>query len=103
MQNAVRRGELENVRLFVELDAASVSEVDEKDDGRTPLLAAAHHGHAPIVALLLDAHASTAEVDALGRTALVEAASQNHVDVVRLLIERNAGQFCGTMLRSDGL
>ncbi|MGE0711747.1 MAG: ankyrin repeat domain-containing protein [Planctomycetota bacterium] len=56
----------------------------------TPLLAAAHGGHAPVVQALLAAKAHLDLTSTQGRTALSQAADQGHLAVVQLLLQAKA-------------
>lgn len=80
-------------------DEARVSELlaegappdsEESKNGHRPLHQAAEAGHAPIVALLLDAGADLEAQDGIGMTALMRAAAAAEVDAGRRLLEAGA-------------
>jgi ankyrin repeat protein len=60
------------------------------DDGVTPLIAAAQHGHAAVVMALLEAGAAIDKADNDGRTSLFAAAQHEHEAVVLALLEAGA-------------
>ncbi|MDY7226334.1 ankyrin repeat domain-containing protein [Hyalangium rubrum] len=75
------------------------------DQGRTPLMVAAQHGHADIARALLAAGAEPILTDAMGETALMIAAAHGHAGVCKLLMphasddERDLAQ---RLLRDSG-
>jgi hypothetical protein len=79
-----------------------------KDGIKTPLMAAAEHGHLEVVKVLLDRGARPGQADGTGATALHYAARSGSGEVVDLLLARgvdiNAGanRDSGTPLHSAG-
>jgi ankyrin repeat protein len=81
---AVRSGEINLVRPFLDLD--STLELHEKDDnGKTALHIAAEHGYDKIIIKLLDANAPTQSLDRERRTPLMCAEEKKHSGAVQLL------------------
>lgn len=65
-------------------------EIDSRDqDGMTPLMLAASHGHEEVSRLLLIANADPFLKDEEGRAALYHAASKGHVATMRILLKTN--------------
>jgi ankyrin repeat protein len=60
------------------------------DQGHTPLMRAAEHGHVEMVKLLLDNGAVINRPDQLGKSALIWAAEGGDADVIDTLIQRGA-------------
>ena len=60
------------------------------DDSHTPLQLAAVHGHAKVVAKLLEYGASPKYADEAGETPLHSASQAGHLDVARVLLEHGA-------------
>jgi len=61
-----------------------------RNDGATPFLQAALHGHLPIVQYLVDLRVDINEGDSSGDTAVMHAAGGGHLDVVKWLVENKA-------------
>ena len=81
------------------------AEVDARDSrGSTALIAAATHGHAEVVQLLLDAGAKVNAATERGLTAIMQAAMKGQVEAVKVLLAAGAevnaaGNFeCNTAL-----
>jgi ankyrin repeat protein len=76
------RGSLAFTRACI----AAGAKVDARDGGRkTPMMTAAHFGHANVVRLLLKAGANPRTRDRFGRTACEIAADSDEPEIVELL------------------
>ncbi len=82
------RGDKGITTLF--LQAGMGPDAYRKNDGFTPLHAAAAYGRAPIVRLLLDQGADINARDKDGQTALMKAVGNSHANVVTVLLQRGA-------------
>jgi hypothetical protein len=82
------RGEKEITALFIEAGMAPDSY--RKNDGFTPLHAAAAYGRASIVRQLLDKGADINARDKDGQTAIMKAVWNSHADVVAILLQKGA-------------
>ena len=71
-------GQADVLASLLQEDSERIERVDEA--GATPLQAAATHGRANCVQLLLKAHASVNATDRAGFTPLIAAAGQGRVD-----------------------
>ncbi|TYZ67121.1 hypothetical protein PybrP1_005378 [[Pythium] brassicae (nom. inval.)] len=85
---AAQEGHLDVVEALVAHQEAAMDIPEESGD--TALSVAALHGHAAIVALLLDAGVSVESMNTAGRTPLHQAAASDSADVVQALLERGA-------------
>ena len=82
-------GDLEGIKREVEAGGVSIESVD--DDGSTALAAAAHRGHASVVAYLLKAGANPdATEKRFGWSPLIAAAYGGHAHAVEALLEWSA-------------
>ncbi len=86
IHDATEDGDLAEVQAM--LDAGV--KVDVKDDGWTPLMVAAFHGHKDIAELLIANGANVNAKDAAGRTPLYIAAMESHMETVELLVAKGA-------------
>ncbi|KAI9862356.1 MAG: hypothetical protein M1813_004832 [Trichoglossum hirsutum] len=78
------------VNLLIAKNGVDGVEIDSQDnDGRTPLLWAAHQGHYGVVKLLLECKADVNVEDRYGWTGLLRAVDGGHETIVRLLLEQN--------------
>jgi hypothetical protein len=84
---ATARGDLWRVKWLVE-NGANVNWRDE--EGYTPMIWAAQHGHAPIVEYLTSRFASVNPTDRAGYTPLMWAAQEGHVATVEALLKKGA-------------
>jgi len=86
--NAVRNGNLEKVRHFLDIGV----EVDsiERDSGWTALMSAASCGRKEVVELLIDRGAKIDACDDYGVTVLMKATSQCCTETVIVLINKGA-------------
>lgn len=82
------RGEKDITALFI--DAGMPPDSYRKNDGFTPLHAAAAYGRISIVRQLIDKGADVNARDKEGQTALMKAVWNSHADVVGVLIQRGA-------------
>lgn len=85
---AALAGHYEAVQVLVQAEADL--EMKTADDGLTPLLAAAYHGRAQVVKVLLDSGAMIDGRNAEGSTALYLASSRGHTGVAEILIGSGA-------------
>lgn len=76
---------MEEAVLFLLQHGASV-EGSLTQSGETPLIVASSHGHARVVALLLEYNANVNAVDCIMRSALYVACEHGHVEVVNELL-----------------
>jgi ankyrin repeat protein len=87
--NAAYTGDEENMQKL--LSSGVDPEMKSKEDGWTPLIAAASEGHQAVVKLLLgNTRLGIESADNRGETALFLAAENGHTEVVRLLLEKGA-------------
>ena len=86
LHQAVRRGDLAAVQALL----AKGTEVDERDNGETPLIVAAHTRYEDIVQVLLDAGSTVNAENPHGGTALMAAASRGNPDIVQSLLAAGA-------------
>ena len=82
------RGEKGITTLFIQ--AGMPPDTYRKNDGFTPLHAAAAYGKPAIARLLLDQGADVNARDKAGQTALMKAVWNSHADVVNVLLQRGA-------------
>lgn len=82
------RGEKDITALFIESGMSPDSY--RKNDGFTPLHAAAAYGRASVVRQLLDKGADVNARDKEGQTALMKAVWNSHADVVSALLQKGA-------------
>ncbi len=82
------RGEKDTTVLFIE--AGMSPDSYRKNDGFTPLHAAAAYGRASVVRQLLDKGADINARDKEGQTALMKAVSNSHANVVSALLQNGA-------------
>lgn len=82
------RGEKDITVLFIE--AGMPPDSYRKNDGFTPLHAAAAYGRTAVVKQLLDKGADVNVRDKEGQTALMKAVWNNHADVVAVLLQKGA-------------
>jgi Ankyrin repeats (3 copies)/Ankyrin repeat len=87
IHDAARRGDLVEAKALLK---ESPDLVFSKEDGQTPLLMAAAHGHKDVAELLLSDRAVVNEVDKGGRTSLHLAAAGGYEDVAELLLAHHA-------------
>ena len=85
LHQAVGRGDLATVQALL----ARGAEVDERDNGETALIVAAHTRY-DIVQVLLDAGSNVNAENLYGRTALMAAASRGNRDIVQSLLAAGA-------------
>jgi len=84
---AIRRGRLDMVQLFLELDA----DVNHKDSkGDTPLILAAEYGFEVLICQLLVMGAEVNALNNLGKSALITACNAERRDIALMLV-----QACG--------
>lgn len=84
---AVKNGDLDQVRTFVEKDKSVVS----KDvNGRFPLIVASDYGQTEIIDLLISKGADVNTSDKYGITPLLSAIYEGHTDSVKLLLQKGA-------------
>lgn len=86
LTTAVSKGDLEIVRLLLELGA----DPNVRETVTPPLIAAAASGSRELVTTLLDAGAEVDVRDEDGSTPLMIAAACGHVDIIRELLHRGA-------------
>jgi ankyrin repeat protein len=87
LTHAAKRGQTDDVWLL--LTRTNV-ELNDEQDGQTPLSWAAQNGHEVIVKLLLKRDAAIEVKDKNSQTALFWAAKNGHSTVVTLLLEKGA-------------
>lgn len=86
---AAESGDLEMVQLLLARQAS----FGINGSGRTPLMAAVHHGHEAVARLLIERGEDPSERDYQGKTSLMVAAEDKNEAMVRLLIENGADVF----------
>jgi ankyrin repeat protein len=86
---AVHGGHVEEVASLLDADP-QLLEAREDEEGDTPLVVAAEHGHAGVISLLLERGADVNASDIMGYTALQYTAEQGHEEVVSILLSRGA-------------
>ena len=86
LHQAVGRGDLSTVQALL----AKGTDVDERDNGETPLIVAAHTRYEDIVQVLLDAGSNVNAENPHGGTALMAAASKGNPDIVQSLLAAGA-------------
>ena len=85
LHQAISRGDLATVQALL----ARGADVDERDNGETALIVAAHTRY-DIVQVLLDAGSNVNAENPYGRTALMAAASRGNRDIVQSLLAAGA-------------
>jgi len=85
--NAVKNGDLKNVKTFI---AAGAGLEARDNEDMTALMRAAEKGYSDIARILIDAGADISAKDKFGCTAFFKAADKNHVDIVKILIAKGA-------------
>ncbi|MCY1083216.1 ankyrin repeat domain-containing protein [Archangium lansingense] len=95
--DAVRRGDTAAVEALLDTEPRALARGDEQ--GMTPLMWAAWHGHAPLVQRMLELGADAAARDSRGTTALMLAAERGHLEASRLLVGRAGPDERGEALR----
>eukprot|EP01114_Cavostelium_apophysatum_P010140 TRINITY_DN235_c0_g1_i1.p1 TRINITY_DN235_c0_g1~~TRINITY_DN235_c0_g1_i1.p1 ORF type:complete len:124 (+),score=43.35 TRINITY_DN235_c0_g1_i1:88-459(+) len=85
---AVKTGDLNNVKEFVEKDKMSVNL--EQSNKRTPLHWAADFNQVKVMEYLLSKGAKINAKDNYGITPLLAAVYENHFDAVKFLLEKGA-------------
>ena len=89
IHDAVRLGDLKEVKRLIEADPALMEMADDTDGGRTPLILACRNDHIDIAEYLLDQGVDIEARDLeLGRTALVHACVGDHRAIAALLLRR---------------
>lgn len=83
LTRAVILGRLRTVKALIK-HGVDLNARDEQ--GRTPLMLAAHHGIEKILRMILEKGADPNAVAPRGKTALIEAAEYGHMNCVRLLL-----------------
>ena len=86
LHQAIGRGDLATVQALL----AKGTDVDERDNGETALIVAAHTSHKSIVRALLDAGSDVNARNSYGRTALMGAVSRGNPDTAQLLLAAGA-------------
>lgn len=79
--NAICKGDVEAVKKFIEYGA----DVNERSNGKTPLMLAARYNNVEIIRLLLEKGASKSIKDEKGNTALKYAEASNAKEAAELL------------------
>lgn len=79
--NAICKGDVEAVKKFIEYGA----DVNERSNGKTPLMLAARYNNVEIIRLLLEKGASKSIKDEKGNTALKYAEASNAREAAELL------------------
>jgi ankyrin repeat protein len=90
LHTAIQRVEGPHIVHVAQLLMERGEPIDEKSEGKTPLIAAAERGLLELVDLLLERGAAVNARDNHGKDALIHAASHGFVDVVTLLLRRGA-------------
>jgi ankyrin len=65
-------------------------QIDNRAQGKTPLIISAGKGHEATVGMLLEIGMDTGATDIAGQSALHHAAKNGHTETVRLLVENRA-------------
>jgi ankyrin repeat protein len=86
----VRKGDVEMVRLMLDMDKGS--SVDTQVEGEPLLHLAAKEGDVKMVRLLLDKGANIEAQDGYGLTALCKAVNLQYLEVIKLLLDRGASR-----------
>ena len=86
LHQAVGRGDLATVQALL----ANGADVDERDNGETALIVAAHTRREDIVQVLLDAGSNVNAENRSGHTALMAAASRGSPEIAQLLLAAGA-------------
>jgi uncharacterized protein len=87
----VHEAEVGDIAAAKETLQANGAAVDKANDqGHTPLMRAAEHGHPAMIKLLLDNGAQINRTDFLGKTALIWAAEGGDADSIDLLVKSGA-------------
>jgi uncharacterized protein len=81
-------GDIPAAKATLQANPEAVDKVN--DQGHTPLMRAAEHGHPTMIKLLLDSGAQINRADLLGKTALIWAAEGGDPDCIDLLIKSGA-------------
>lgn len=103
---ACQDGEFDTVQrvLDIEIDGRTAEvDIDDNDDGNTPLQIAAGNGHENIVRLLLMRGAALDRTNMYGWTALAQAASHGRTNIVQLLLQNKANPTIRNKLGADPL
>lgn len=79
--NAICKGDVEAVKKFIEYGA----DVNERSNGKTPLMLAARYNNVEIIRLLLEKGASKSIKDEKGNTALKYAEASNAKEAAEIL------------------
>ena len=89
IHDAAQRGDLQRVRALIAADATLV-DVEQPPNRKTPLHFAAQGGHKEVVEFLLDKGAQVGRGNIIGETPLHYAATLENPDVAALLLARGA-------------
>ena len=81
-------GDIPEAKRSIEANPQNIDKAN--DQGHTPLMRAAEHGHPAMIQLLLDNGAQVNRTDQLGKTALIWAAEGGDADCIDLLIKNGA-------------
>ncbi|XP_049848966.1 myotrophin-like [Schistocerca gregaria] len=87
---AVKTGDLESVKEYVEKEGVSVTQPDSTVLHATPLHHAADFGQLHIAEYLISKGADVNATDAFGVKPLLAAVYEGHVDMVKFLLSKNA-------------
>jgi ankyrin repeat protein len=88
MSDAIRKGELDKVRVLLQQGADP--DAADRTSGNSALHFAVINGHAEIVKVLLSAGADPDVTNISNSTPLMYAAGQNKVDIALMLLEKGA-------------
>ncbi|MGM0634828.1 MAG: ankyrin repeat domain-containing protein [Bacteroidota bacterium] len=88
LYNAIRAGELEEVKEILKKTPDLLNEKDQR--GSTPLLLATYYGEKPITKYLLSKKPLIDAQDNSGNTALMGVCFQGYYDIAKLLISNGA-------------
>ena len=86
LHQAIGRGDLATVQVLL----ARGTDIDERQNGETPLIVAAHTRYADIVQVLLNAGSDVNAENRSGHTALMAAALRGNPDIVQSLLAAGA-------------